>query len=310
MSAPLSRGTVLLFFTIITVIWGSTWIVIRDQLGVVPAHWSVAYRFVIATAAMAAYAQWHGAGLRLPPGAWKLALVFGFFQFCVNFNAVYLAEHHVTSGLVACVFALLLIPNSLLAWAWTGHRPSRSFILSAIPAIAGIVLLFWNEVQSARAPVDQALLGIGLTLIGVLGASISNVLQTTPAARALALPTMLTWGMAFGAMFNIAFAAVVSGSPVFDPRPGYWIGLIYLAVFASALAFSLYLPIIRTIGSGRAAYSSVLVPIIAMGLSTVFEGYRWSTLAVAGAALAIAGMLWALASARTGGSVQASDAAG
>jgi drug/metabolite transporter (DMT)-like permease len=297
-SAPLGRGTVLLFFCIITLIWGSTWIVIRDQLGVVPAHWSVTYRFVIAAAAMAAYTSWEGSGLKLPPGAWEVAALFGFCQFCVNFNAVYLAEHHITSGLVACVFALLLIPNSLLAWAWTGHKPSRSFILSAIPAIGGIALLFVNEVQSARAPLGQAALGIGLTLLGVMGASISNVLQTTERARAVPLPTMLTWGMIFGATFDGLFAILVSGPPVFDPRPGYWLGLVYLALFASALAFSLYMPIIRTIGAGRAAYSSVIVPIIAMALSTLFEGYRWTTLAAAGAVLAMAGMVWALTSRR------------
>lgn len=298
MSAPLGRGTVLVFFTIITLIWGSTWIVIRDQLGVVPAHWSVTYRFVIAAAAMAAYASWQGSGLRLPPGAWKVAALFGFCQFCVNFNAVYLAEHHITSGLVACVFALLLIPNSLLAWLWTGHKPSRAFTLSAIPAIGGIALLFWNEVQSARAPLGEVLLGIGLTLLGVMGASVSNVLQTTDKARAVPLPTMLAWGMIFGAIFDGLFAFAVSGPPVFDPRPGYWVGLAYLALFASALAFSLYMPIIRTIGAGRAAYSSVIVPIIAMALSTLFEGYRWTPLAVAGAVLAMAGMVWALTSRR------------
>jgi drug/metabolite transporter (DMT)-like permease len=297
-SAPLGRGTVLFFFCIITLIWGSTWIVIRDQLGVVPAHWSVAYRFIIAAAAMALYTRWQGSPLKLPPGAWRVAALFGFCQFCVNFNAVYLAEHHITSGLVACVFALLLIPNSLLAWGWTGHKPSRSFILSAIPAIGGIALLFWNEVQSARAPLGEAALGIGLTLLGVMGASISNVLQTTDRARAIPLPTMLTWGMIFGATFDALFALAVSGPPVFDPRPGYWLGLAYLALFASALAFSLYMPIIRTIGAGRAAYSSVIVPIIAMALSTVFEGYRWTPLAVAGAVLAMAGMVWALTSRR------------
>ena len=296
MSAPLGRGAVLLFFTIITLIWGSTWIVIRDQLGVVPAHWSVAYRFIIAASAMAAFTRWQGVSLTLPPDAWRIAMLFGFCQFCVNFNAVYLAEHHITSGLVACVFALLLIPNSLLAWAWTGHRPSRSFILSAIPAIGGIALLFVNEVQSARAPLGQAALGIGLTLLGVMGASVSNVLQTTERAKAVPLPTMLTWGMTFGAIFDAAFALMVSGPPVIDPRPGYWLGLAYLALFASALAFSLYMPIIRTIGPGRAAYSSVIVPIIAMALSTLFEGYRWTGLAIAGAVLAMAGMIWALTS--------------
>jgi hypothetical protein len=193
------------------------------------------------------------AGFRARRGRWRRCSA---FQFCVNFNAVYLAEHHITSGWWRRVFALLLIPNSLLAWAWTGHKPSRSFILSAIPAIGGIALLFWNEVQSARAPLGQAALGIGLTLLGVMGASISNVLQTTERARAVPLPTMLTWGMIFGATFDGLFAILVSGPPVFDPRPGYWIGLVYLALFASALAFSLYMPIIRTIGPGRAAYSA------------------------------------------------------
>jgi drug/metabolite transporter (DMT)-like permease len=306
-SAPLSRGTVLLFFTVITLIWGSTWIVIRDQLGVVSAHWSVAYRFIIAAAAMAVYTRWLGVGLKLPPGAWKVAALFGFCQFCVNFNAVYLAEHHITSGLVACVFALLLIPNSLLAWAWTGHKPSRSFILSAVPAIGGIALLFVNEVQSARAPLGEAALGIGLTLLGVMGASVSNVLQTTERARAVPLPAMLTWGMLFGALIDVLFALAVSGPPTFDPRPGYWFGLVYLALFASALAFSLYMPIIRTIGAGRAAYSSVIVPIIAMALSTVFEGYRWTGLAAAGAVLAMAGMVWALTSRREAEPVPLAD---
>lgn len=298
MSAPLRRGTVLFFFTVITLIWGSTWIVIRDQLGVVPAHWSVAYRFIIAAAAMAAYASWQGSGLRLPAGAWKVVVPFGICQFCVNFNAVYLAEHHITSGLVACVFALLLIPNSLLAWAWTGHRPSRSFILSAIPSILGIALLFWDEARSSRASTEAVLLGVGLTLLGVMGASVSNVMQVTESARRMALPTLLTWGMIVGAGVNSLFALVVSGPPVFDPRPGYWLGLTYLALFASALAFSLYMPIIRTIGPGRAAYSSVIVPIIAMALSTLFEGYRWTGLAAAGALLAMAGMVWALTSRR------------
>ena len=73
------------------------------------------------------------------------------------------------------------------------------------------------------------------------------------------------------------------------------------------LAFSLYFPVVRKIGPGRAAYSSVLVPIIAMGLSTLFEDYRWSLLAAAGGLLALGGMLVALSGSR-GSKIAAPDA--
>jgi len=291
---PLSRGAIIISFIIFTGIWGSTWIVIRDQLGSVAPQWSVAYRFLIATVAMVAVARWQGAPLKLPRGAGKIALLFGISQFSLNFNAVYLAERHITSGLVATVFALLLIPNALLAWAWLGDRPNRRFILSSIPAITGIVLLFVHEMRANTSGAGDVAVGIGLTLAGLFGASFANVLQATPAAKRVPLPTMLVYGMAIGAALDVLVALAVAGAPTFDSRPGYVAGLLYLALAASALAFSLYIPVVRAVGPARAAYSSVLVPIIAMTLSTLFEGYRWSPLAALGAALAIGGMVLAI----------------
>ena len=132
---------VVLPFAIFTFIWGTTWIVIRDQLGVVPAQWSVAYRFIIAGMAMAAVTLWKGQSLRLDRGGMLAALSLGVLQFVLNFNFVYVAEHHVTSGLVATVFALLLIPNSLLAWAFLGQRPTLRFAVSSVFAVAGSGLI-------------------------------------------------------------------------------------------------------------------------------------------------------------------------
>jgi drug/metabolite transporter (DMT)-like permease len=60
------------------------------------------------------------------------------------------------------------------------------------------------------------------------------------------------------------------------------------------LTFSLYYPVVRKIGPARASYSSVLVPIIAMGFSTGLEHYRWTPTTIAGAALALGGMAAAL----------------
>ena len=300
MSAHGGARGVALPFIIFTLIWGSTWIVIRDQIGansaiVVPAQWSVAYRFLIASAAMFAVAIWNGD--RIAPGSGMLAAagLIGVSQFTLNFNAVYMAEHFITSGLVATVFALLMLPNALLAWLMLGHRPTARFLVSSAIAAAGIGLLFTHELRSNPALDGRALaIGIGWTIVGLLGASVSNVYQARPAVRKLPLFAMLAWSMLIGAVLDVVIAFVLTGPPVIETRTGYWLGLAYLALAASVLCFSLYYPVVRKIGPGKAAYSSAIVPVIAMGLSTAFEGFRWTPLAAAGAALAIGGMVLAL----------------
>ena len=301
------RGEIILPFIIFTTIWGTTWIVIRDQLGTVPAQWSITYRFLIAAAAMAALTRWKGETLRLGRTGIAAAATLGLLQFVINFTAVYLAEHHITSGLVATVFALLLIPNSLLAWAFLGQKPGARFTYSSLFAIAGVALLFAHELGEHPARSDQILLGIGLTLVGVLGASAANVYQALDRVKRFPLFAVLTWAMLLGALMDGAIALAFTGPPVLEWRLGYWFGLVYLGVFASALAFSLYLPVVRKIGPGKAAYSSVLVPIIAMGFSTWLEDYRWTPTAAAGAILALGGMVGALS--RNRSVVPAPDAA-
>jgi drug/metabolite transporter (DMT)-like permease len=299
--------SVALPFIVFTAIWGSTWIVIRGQLGSVPPQWSVTYRFIIAAIAMAAVAVIKGDGLRLDRRGIAAAVFLGFTQFCLNFNAVYLAERHITSGVVATIFALLLIPSTLLAWAFLGHKPTTRFLWSSAVAIAGIALLFVHEFQEHSARVGEIAAGIGLTLVGMTGASAANVFQARPEVRRYSLTTMLAWSMAAGAIIDGAIALLMTGPPVIDTRVSYWLGLLYLALPASVLTFSLYYPVVRKIGPAKAAYSSVLVPIIAMAFSTALEGYRWTPTAVAGAVLALGGMVGALSRPRA--IVPAPDAA-
>jgi drug/metabolite transporter (DMT)-like permease len=291
--------SVTLPFIIITVVWGSTWTVIRGQLSDVPPQWSVTYRFVIAAMAMALVATMKGESLRIGARGIAAALFLGFTQFCVNFNGVYLAERHITSGVVATVFALLLIPSSLLAWAFLGQRPSKRFAWSSLVAVAGIVLLFVHELRAHRADSGQVVSGIGLTLVGMLGASVANVVQARPEIRRYPLFAMLAWSMAAGALIDGTIAFVMTGPPVFDATAGYWLGVLYLSLIGSVLTFSLYYPVVRIIGPAKASYSSVLVPIIAMGFSTWLEHYRWTGLTAAGALLALGGMAAALSRARS-----------
>jgi len=289
-----TRAAILVPFAIVTLIWGSTWIVIRDQIGTVPPSWSVCYRFALAAAAMALYARARGVALRLPPRGQGLAVAVGLCLFCANFNFVYRAERHVTSGLVAVVFALLVVPNALLARAIYGQRLSRPFLLGSAVAMGGIALLFAHELEASDAGPAAVLLGIALTLTGVCCASVGNVLQAGSLARTLPVEALLAWAMLWGALADGALAWATTGPPSWDTRPAYALGIGWLALAGSTLAFPLYFRIIRQVGPARAAYSSVLVPVIAMALSTLFEGYRWSVEAAGGAALVLAGLVVAL----------------
>jgi drug/metabolite transporter (DMT)-like permease len=291
---------VLFPFLLITLIWSSTWIVIKDQLGIVPPMWSVAYRFLIAGAAMVAIARIRGVPTGLDRRGHALALLLGLLQFVVNYNCVYAAELYVTSGLVATVFALLIVPNAALARILFGARVPGRFLIGSAVALAGVGLLFVHEVRAAAAAPGAVIAGLGLTLIGVLAASAGNVMQLMEGVRTRSIAAMLGWAMLYGGVADAGLAWAAFGPPVADGRIGYWLGLLYLSVVASALAFWLYYRIIRAVGPAKAAYSSVLIPIVAMAISTLAEGYLWSAPAIAGGLLAIAGLVIALGARRAG----------
>lgn len=281
-------------FLLVALIWGGTWIVIRDQISSVPPTWSVCYRFTVASAGMFLLARVRGQPFLLPRSGHVFALLLGASQFMLNFNFVYNAERFVTSGLVATLFALLMLPNALLGRIFLGRRLEPSFFIGTAIAILGISLLFVQEYRAMPASGMDVLYGVLLTIGGILSASFANVLQAARRVQALPLLTLLAWAMFYGVLLNAAVALLTVGAPVFDPRPSYWLGLLYLGLLGSVVTFPLYFGIVRAIGPGKAAYNSTLVPVVAMLLSTLFEGYRWSLLAGAGGVIAMLGLLVAM----------------
>jgi len=293
--ASFFQPRILLPFALVTLIWGSTWLVIRDQVGSVPPGWSVVWRFVLAGAAMMALAAARGSPLRPTRDMLPVIAGMALFQFTANFQFVYQAERHLTSGIVAVLFAFLMVPNALLGRVFVGQPVSRGFLLGSVVALAGVALLLLHEYRVAP-PDGKVALGVVLTLGGIMGASIANVIQASEAARRQPMLTVLAWSMLLGAGIDAAISAVLYGPPAFEPRWGYAAGIAYLALMGSVVTFPLYFNLIRALGPGRAAYNSVLVPIVAMLLSTAFEGYRWSLLALTGAVVAFAGLIIALRS--------------
>ena len=289
----LLRPRVALPFLLVALIWGSTWWVITGQIDDVPASWSVTWRFMLAAPCMFVLAKITGKSLRIGRNGQILALIIGITQFCLNFNFVYRAELHLTSGIVAVMFGMLMVPNAVLGKVILGQEVTRRFLLGSLVAIAGIVLLLTHEAR--LSPLGGNIpLGIALTVGGILSASIANVIQANPTGRSLAMTSLLAWSMLYGVIADFALAWITAGPPIIPADPYYWGGIVWLALAGSVVTFPLYYTIVREIGAGRAAYNGVFVVVIAMLISTFIEGYEWSLLAGGGAVLALAGMVLAL----------------
>lgn len=284
-------------FLLVALIWGSTWWVIVGQIDGVPASWSIVWRFVLATPAMFLVALAMGRSLRLGKAGHGLACLVGAMQFCGNYNFVYRAELHLTSGIVAVMLGLLLVPNTILARILLGQPITRRFAAGSVIAITGIALLLLHEARGAQVR-DGILLGAGYAVIAMLCASVSNVMQANETGRALPMESLLAWAMLYGTTCDIGLALLTAGAPVLPPDAGYWMGTAYLAILGSVVTFPLYYNLIRKLGAARAAYNGVAVIIVAMLISTLLESYRWSLLAVAGSALAMLGLVVALSARR------------
>ncbi|MEL6540685.1 MAG: DMT family transporter [Pseudomonadota bacterium] len=295
----LLRPRVILAFLLTGSIWGSTWLVITGQIGGVPAAWSVFYRFALATPALFTVAALMKRRLSLTGPEHRLAAIVGVLQFSGNFLFVYHAELYMTSGVVALMFGLMMVPNAILGRIFLGERAHGGFILGSAIAIVGVSLLLGHEWQSnpGSGVVGGSVgLGIVLTLLGMLVASLANVVQANELGRGVPMVSLLAWAMVYGTVFNLGFAILTAGVPVVPTETPFWMGTLYLALIGSVITFPLHYNLVREIGAGRTAYNGILTISVAMLLSTLFEDYRWTALTAGGMGLAIVGMVIALRS--------------
>ena len=295
-SAPsMLSPRVLIPFMLTGTIWGSTWFVITGQIADVPAAWSVFYRFMLATPALFALAVAMGNRLKLTRPEHLLALGVGIAQFSGNFLFVYHSEQHITSGIVAVMFALLMVPNAIFAKIFIGEKVAGGFVGGSLVAIAGVAMLLVHEWNAAPLGGNVGL-GIVLAIGGMLAASIANVVQANPTGRGVPMVSLLAWAMLYGTIFDLGYALLTAGPPQVPAAWQFWAGTAYLAIIGSVVTFPLHYNLVREIGAGRTAYNGIVTVCVAMGLSTLFEGFKWDALSAGGMALALLGMGLALRS--------------
>ncbi len=279
---------ILLLYATVVLIWGSTWAAIPLQLGTVAEEVSVGYRFGLAALVLYAYAYASRRPLRLPATVYPLVFLQGALLFCVNYFFVYYGTAYLTSGIVAVLFSSILILNALFERLFFGRSIDARFSLAAAVGISGIALIFSTEITEFSFT-DQSVRGGMLVLCGTLIASLGNMAAVLNTKRDLPVVAVNAHAMAFASVLALLIALALGKRLDFSPHADYVLSLLYLAIFGSAVAFGCYLALLRLIGAARAAYSSVLFPIVALLISTIFEDYRWTTPALIGMLLALVG---------------------
>jgi drug/metabolite transporter (DMT)-like permease len=286
-----------LIYAVVVLIWGTTWYAIKFQLGVVAPEVSLVYRFGIAAVCVFAFARTTGSPLMLSWRDHRYVALQGATLFCLNYWLTYLSTQYLTSGLVAVLFTSIIFFNLVNSRLVFGATVERRVLVAAGAGVLGVALLFLPELRAALH--DAGILhGAGLALAATYVASLGNMAAMRNTRGGLPVVTVNAYGMAYGAI-GLAAIAMFRGTPVaFDMRWPYLVSLLYLSLAGTSLAFGLYLALLKRIGAARAAYTSVLFPVVALTVSTLFESYRWTLPAVVGLAVLVAGNALALGGAR------------
>lgn len=285
MNLFLYAGTILL--------WGTTWIAIHFQLGEVPVLVSAFYRFALAGALFLPTLMLFG---RVQRTGWRdhgFFVLQGCCLFSFNFVCFYTASQYVVSGLISVVFSAATLFNALNSRLLWGERPESSVYPAAALGITGLVMLFWNSIADGGFDRDAAL-GLGLSLLGTYFFSLGNMVSVRNSRRGIRPWTSNAYAMIYGALALLACVVATGAEWQLDTGPVYLGSLVYLAIPGSILGFTAYLSLVGRIGANRAAYATVLFPIVALGFSAWFEGYRWTALSFSGLLLVLLGNLVAL----------------
>ncbi len=281
---PLDYG----LYVLTMVGWSASWFAIALQVGTVPNEVNIVWRFAIAAAIMLAWMIGSGRRWRFPPADHLRFAALGVLLFSSNFLLFYYGAGYLVSGLLSVVFSLASMVNLLLGALVMGERPAMRTMVGAVVGFTGVALMFWPEI-AAHGLSGGTLTGLLFCVAGTLSFCSGNLVSAAAQRRGLPLVSMNAWGMVYGTAWA-AFLALLLGKPfIVDTSASYLGSLLFLAVISTVLAFGAYLMLLGRIGGARAAYATVTIPVFALLISTVFEGYVWTAWALAGLVFVAAG---------------------
>lgn len=218
----------------------------------------------------------------------SFCLLQGCCVFCFNFWCFYTAAAHINTGLESVIFSMAVLYNAINSFIFFGQRPPARFWTAAALGLVGIITLFWDDLLASGWSASL-LTGIGLSALGTYGFSLGNMISMRHQRRGLETMTTNAWAMLYGTLVMGCIALFRGDSFVPEWTVSYLGALVYLALFGSVIAFGAYFTLVGRIGPGKAAYSTLLFPLVALSISTVYEGYVWHVNGIVGLVLILGG---------------------
>ncbi len=278
--SALGRTDLALFATV-SLVWGSSFLPLHLQLGEVAPEVSGVWRFAIASAIMFAWLFFAGHRMRFGAADHARFVLLGALLFSFNFAAAYYSGFYLTSGLIAVVFSLASVINPLLAAVITRKIPEPRVLLGAVLGVGGVALLFGPEIVAVEASSDTVL-GLALGLAATIFFCTGNMFSAAYQRSGLPVLAANSWGMLYGTLWFAAIALVRNEAFVVEWSARYLLSIVWLAIPSTVIGFAAYLTLLGRVGAGRASYSTVLIPVVALAMSTFFENYGWTFSAAVG----------------------------
>ncbi|MFC3395988.1 DMT family transporter [Brenneria rubrifaciens] len=278
----------ILLYLSVVLIWGTTWIAISLQQGTVAVEVSIFWRFLFASAILLAFLALTRRLRPLSTRAHLLCMIQGLCVFGINFLCFYHAIAWISSGLESVIFSMAVLFNAFNSRLFFGQRLTRNVVIAAPLGFIGIVALFWHDLMSLETH-PYFLWGVGLSLLGTYCFSLGNMISTRHQRQGRDVMTTNGWGMFYGALWMGLFSLFQGYDFTLALTARYLGSLFYLAVFGSVIAFGAYFILVGRIGASQAAYATLLFPLIALSISTLFEDYRWQANAIFGLLMILVG---------------------
>lgn len=278
----------LLLYVMVVLVWGTTWIAIAIQSHYAAPLTAVFWRFAIAGVVLLLALVASGRLQRISWCDHVFCVLQSLCVFSLNFVCLYYAVADIHSGLESVIFSAAVFFNAINSWLFFKQKPNKGMIPAACVGLLGMVLLFWQELDVGVLQGRQWV-GIALAVLGTFCFSLGNMVSVRHQHHGLDVFSTNAYAMCYGAVF-LAALAWLHGDSLYLPTETAFLGsLLYLALVASIVGFGAYFVLIKRVGAAKSAYSTLLFPLVALAISTVWEGYQWHVTAVVGMVLILGG---------------------
>ena len=281
------NSTIFLFIATL-LCWGPTWYIIKFQLGTVDPMVSVFYRFFLASVIILLFCIYKKINLRFSIKEHFFIAVLGIFLFNINYVIFYLSTQYLISGFVALCFSSILFMNVINNIIFHRSSPNIVTLIGGTIGTLGLIIIFYDEIITFEFSSGTSY-GIFLGIIATYFASLGNLISAHTSKIKLEVIPVTGLGMFYGSISLFIYLILMGNSFSFEVSHQYIFSLIYLSIFGSVFGFSLYLTLIKKLGSNDAAYVAIIMPLVALVVSTFFEGLVWDLSLVLGAIMIVLG---------------------